>query len=158
MISSNKIIDVSSDVLSKPYEFKISAVLHVQSKASKLFIPFTNEGEPGITTVSDDCLNSIPNITPTISITPDQSISLILTSIALKELTLAHIINSEAKKIQFLVGILNTSVTPPTATLPGLLTLNNSVQQTLQTVVKQKILLQFKLENILDIVSITPLS
>ncbi|WP_242311973.1 hypothetical protein [Bacillus cereus group sp. BfR-BA-01331] len=100
---------------------------------------------------------NIPNITPTISITPGQSVSLILASIALEELALAHIINSEAEKIQFLLGTLSTSVTPPPVTLPDLLTLNSSVRQTLQTVVKQEMLLQFKLENILDLVSITPL-
>ncbi|MEW9139372.1 hypothetical protein ACQGSH_23130 [Bacillus wiedmannii] len=100
---------------------------------------------------------NIPNITPTISITAGQSISLILASIALEELALAHIINSEAEKIQFLLGTLDTGVTPPPTTLPDLLTLNNSVRQTLQTVVKQEMLLQFKLENVLDLVSVTPL-
>ncbi len=96
---------------------------------------------------------NIPNITPTIAITPGQSISLIVASIALEELALAHIINSEAEKIQFLLGTLSTGVTPPPTTLPDLLTLNNSVRQTLQTVVKQEMLLQFKLENVLDLVS-----
>ncbi|MBK5491854.1 hypothetical protein [Bacillus sp. TH13] len=100
---------------------------------------------------------NIPNITPTISITAGQSVSLILASIALEELALAHIINSEAEKIQFLLGTLNSSVTPPPVTVSGLLTLNNSVKQTLQAVIKQEMLLQFKLENVLDLVSITPL-
>ncbi|MFE6708969.1 hypothetical protein ACFVEL_29315 [Bacillus thuringiensis] len=100
---------------------------------------------------------NIPNITPSISITAGQSISLILASIALEELALAHVINSEAEKVQFLLGTLATSVTPPPTTLPDLLTLNNSVRQTLQTVVKQEMLLQFKLENVLDLVSVTPL-
>ena len=96
---------------------------------------------------------NIPNITPTIAVTPGQSISLIVASIALEELALAHIINSEAEKIQFLLGTLDTGVTPPPVTLPNLLTLNNSVRQTLQTVIKQEMLLQFKLENVLDFVS-----
>ncbi|MFB5561919.1 MULTISPECIES: hypothetical protein [Bacillus cereus group] len=96
---------------------------------------------------------NIPNITPTIAVTPGQSISLIVASIALEELALAHIINSEAEKIQFLLGTLNTGVTPPPVTLPSLLVLNNSVRQTLQTVIKQEMLLQFKLENVLDLVS-----
>ncbi|PGK30302.1 hypothetical protein CN907_27780 [Bacillus anthracis] len=100
---------------------------------------------------------NIPNITPTISITPGQSISLIVASIAMEELALAHIINSEAEKTQFILGTLNTGITPPPVTLSNLLTVNNSVKQTLQTVVKQEMLLQFKLENVLDLVSITPL-
>ncbi len=44
---------------------------------------------------------NIPNITPTIAVTPGQSISLIVASIALEELALAHIINSEAEKFNF---------------------------------------------------------
>ncbi|WP_459501296.1 hypothetical protein [Bacillus sp. C1] len=95
---------------------------------------------------------NIPNITPMISITAGQSVSLILASIALEELALAHIINSEAEKIQFILGTLDTGVTPPPATLSDLLTINNSVRQTLQAAIKQEMLLQFKLENVLDVI------
>ncbi|MDI6680120.1 hypothetical protein QMA02_30685 [Bacillus wiedmannii] len=95
---------------------------------------------------------NIPNITPTISITAGQSISLLLASIALEELALAHIINSEAEKIQFILGTLNNGITPPPVTLSNLLTINNSVQQTLQSAIKQEMLLQFKLENILTLI------
>lgn len=41
---------------------------------------------------------NIPNITPMFSITPGQSIYLIIASIAMEELTLVHTINSEAEK------------------------------------------------------------
>lgn len=99
---------------------------------------------------------NIPNITPTISITVGQTVPLLLASIALEELALAHVINSEAEKIQFILGTLNTSVTPPPITLSGLLTLNDSVQTTLQAAIKKEMLLQFKLENVLDLIS-TPL-
>ncbi|WP_272514441.1 hypothetical protein [Bacillus cereus] len=96
---------------------------------------------------------NIPNITPTISITAGQSISLLLASIALEELALAHIINSEAEKIQFVLGTLNSDITPPPVTLSSLLTVNHSVQQTLQSAIKQEMLLQFKLENILTLIN-----
>ncbi|MEW4132046.1 hypothetical protein [Bacillus thuringiensis] len=96
---------------------------------------------------------NIPNITPTISITTGQSISLLLASIALEELALAHIINSEAEKIQFVLGTLNSGITPPPVTLSSLLTVNHSVQQTLQSAIKQEMLLQFKLENILTLIN-----
>ncbi|MED0968610.1 hypothetical protein [Bacillus paramycoides] len=99
---------------------------------------------------------NIPNITPTISITAGQTATLLLASIALEELALAHVINSEAEKIQFILGTLVTGVTPPPITLSGLLAVNNSVQQTLQAAIKQEMLLQFKLENVLDLVSLTP--
>ncbi|MED0970835.1 hypothetical protein [Bacillus paramycoides] len=52
---------------------------------------------------------NIPNITPTITLSRDDAINLLLASIALEELGLSHIINSEAEKIQYTIG-----------TLPGL--------------------------------------
>ncbi|WP_179885225.1 hypothetical protein [Bacillus cereus] len=42
---------------------------------------------------------NIPNITPTVSLTREESVNLILSSIALQELGLAHIINAEGEKI-----------------------------------------------------------
>ncbi|WP_028562892.1 hypothetical protein [Paenibacillus pinihumi] len=97
---------------------------------------------------------SIPNITPTISITIGQTVSLLLASIALEELALAHIINAEAEKIQFVVGTLGPGLTPP-ATLSNLLAIDESVRRTLQEVVRKEILLQQKLDTVLSHVSVT---
>ncbi|WP_246316953.1 hypothetical protein [Paenibacillus agri] len=47
---------------------------------------------------------NIPNITPQITLTRDGVINLILSSIAMQELGLSHIINAEAEKIQFALG------------------------------------------------------
>lgn len=94
---------------------------------------------------------SIPNITPIISVTIEQSVSLLLASIALEELALAHILNAEAEKIQFVVGTLG--VTPGVVpTLSNILTINDSVRRTMQDVIKKEMLLQFKLENVLSII------
>ena len=98
---------------------------------------------------------NIPNITPAISITTGQTVPLLLASIALEELALAHIINSEAEKIQFFLGTLETNQTPPVITLSGILALNDSVQQTLTKAIKKEMLLQFKFENVLDLINIT---
>lgn len=95
---------------------------------------------------------TIPNITPIIGITPGQSIALMLSSIAFEELALAHIINSEAEKIQFVVGTL-PGITPPPVTISGLNEVNNLVNRTMQTVIKSEMLLQFKLENLVDLVT-----
>ncbi|MFC5702968.1 hypothetical protein ACFPVX_16895 [Cohnella faecalis] len=46
---------------------------------------------------------SIPNITPLISISKDQTISLLLSSIAMDELALSHLINAEAEEMQAFV-------------------------------------------------------
>lgn len=90
---------------------------------------------------------TIPNITPTISINREEAINLLLASIAFEELGLAHIINAEAEKIQFVIGTLNgVHVTP---TVADLVAIDNTVNNTLKTVIKKEMLLQFKLEEIL---------
>ncbi|HDX9579331.1 TPA: hypothetical protein ROX88_002906 [Bacillus pseudomycoides] len=102
---------------------------------------------------------NIPNITPTISVTTAKTIPLLLSSIALEELALAHIINAEAEKIQFVLGTLRSKhkFTPRRVTLSNLLAIDSSVQRTLRDVIKKEILLQFKFENVLDLIAITPL-
>jgi len=92
---------------------------------------------------------TIPNINPVISITAGETVTLLLASIAMEELGLAHIINAEAEKIQYVLGTLGPGLTPP-ATLSNILQINDSVRQSLQDVIKTEMLLQFKLENILN--------
>lgn len=101
----------------------------------------------------------IPNITPTISLTTAQTIPLLLASIAFEELALAHIINAEAEKLQFIVGTLDTTtiLSPSTVSVSNLLAADSNVQRTLRDVIKKEMLLQFKFENVLDLISITPL-
>jgi len=95
---------------------------------------------------------NIPNITPEINITREDVINLLLASIAFEELGLAHLINAEAEKIQAVLGTL-----PPPGdnitgtTLNDLLNINLSVRKTLQDIIKKEMLLQFKLENVLEI-------
>ncbi|WP_353957716.1 hypothetical protein, partial [Peribacillus sp. NJ11] len=101
---------------------------------------------------------NIPNITPTISITTAQTVPLLLSSIALEELALAHIINAEAEKLQFVLGTLPTGTTlsPAVVSLPNLLAVDASVQRTLRDVIKKEMLLEFKFENVLDLLTIPP--
>lgn len=56
----------------------------------------------------------IPNIDPTISISRDDAINLLLASIAFEELGLANVINAEAQKVQ---SILGRSIEKVTSTL-----------------------------------------
>jgi hypothetical protein len=96
---------------------------------------------------------NIPNITPIISVTLGQTIPLLLASIALEEIALAHIMNAEAEKIQFVLGTLSTQnvLIPSSITISNLLTINQSVSQTLKDVIKKEMLLQFKLESVLKL-------
>ena len=93
---------------------------------------------------------TIPTITPSISINRTQVINLLLASVALEELGLAHIINAEAEKLQAVLGTLpGLTVTTPSVSI--LLSVNREVRRSLQTVLKKQMLLEFKLEDILDI-------
>ena len=95
-------------------------------------------------------LPTIPRITPSISINRTQVINLLLASVALEELGLAHIINTEGEKLQAVLGTLpGLSITA--TSISGLLSVNREVRRTLQTIIKNQMLLQFKLEDILDI-------
>ncbi|MBC9783773.1 hypothetical protein H1S01_04505 [Heliobacterium chlorum] len=93
---------------------------------------------------------SIPTITPSISLNRGQVCNLLLASIAFEELGLAHIINAEGEKIQAVLGTLSNGVTVSGISISGLLSINRGVNKTLQNVIKTQMLLQFKLEDILD--------
>jgi hypothetical protein len=102
---------------------------------------------------------NIQNISPLISINTDQTVSLLLASIALEELALAHVINAEAEKLQFVLGTLKptkTRLSPAAVSASDLFTINASAERILQDVIKKEMLLQFKFENILDLISINP--
>jgi len=92
---------------------------------------------------------NIPNITPTIDITRDQAVNLLLSSIAMEELGLSHIINAEGEKIQYVLGTL-PGVTGPGATISDLLSVNESVRNTLREITKTEFGLQNKLETVLS--------
>ncbi|SYX82998.1 collagen-like protein [Paenibacillus alvei] len=91
---------------------------------------------------------NIPNITPNISVTRDQALNLLLSSIALEEIGLSHIINAEGEKIQFALGTL-PGVTSPPASISDLLLINESVRGTINDLTKKEFLLQTKLESVL---------
>lgn len=98
---------------------------------------------------------NIPNITPLISVTVGQTIPLLLSSIALEELALAHIVNAEAEKLQLVLGTLpgGTPLSPAVVSISDLLAVDASVQTTLRDVIKKEMLLEFKFENTLDLLT-----
>ena len=103
---------------------------------------------------------SFPNIPPVnacVNITTEDSANLLLASIAFEELGLAHIINAEAEKIQYVLGTLEdpqegcTPKCPPPKppTTDELLEINRAVNETLKNVIRKEMLLQLKLEDTL---------
>lgn len=93
---------------------------------------------------------TIPNITPSISLSRTDVVNLLLASVAFEELGLAHVINAEGEKVQAALGTLSVPGVRATS-LSALISLNREVNRTLQTALKTQMLLQFKLEDILNI-------
>ncbi|RVU63343.1 hypothetical protein BM74_15640, partial [Bacillus thuringiensis] len=92
---------------------------------------------------------NLPNITPNITLTREESINILLSSIAMQELGLAHIINAEGEKLQYALGTLTNHLASP-PTFEQLIQLNKSVQSTLKSVSENETLLKGKLDSILE--------
>lgn len=76
--------------------------------------------------------------------TLEGAISDIIESIALEEAALAHLINAEAEKVQLVAGMEN--ITPE-----QLVSFQQSVTNVLKTIIKKEMLLQFKLDSVLEL-------
>jgi len=92
---------------------------------------------------------NIPNITASITISRNEALNLLLSSIAFEELGLSHIINAEGEKIQYALGLIPGLRHP--ASIADLLRINDSVRKTLDSVTKKEIVLQSKLQDIIDL-------
>lgn len=90
---------------------------------------------------------SFPNISP--PITREDAINMILSSIALEELGLSHIINAEGEKIQFVLGTI-PGITGPAATIDDILEVNDSVRRTMNSIIQNQSLLNSKMQNALE--------
>ena len=88
---------------------------------------------------------NIPDIKPDIDISFEETIKLLLSSIAMEELSLAHIMNAEAEKIQEVTKCGGSNK------MNDLLCIDKSVDRVLRDVIKKEILLQFKFENVLEL-------
>lgn len=92
-------------------------------------------------------LPTFPSITP--AITREDAINQILTSIAMEELGLSHIINAEGEKIQYILGTL-PGITAPDVTVEDVLSTNGSVASTLESVAETQLLFKAKMKNALN--------
>lgn len=89
-------------------------------------------------------LPNIPDIDPKITLTREDAINLLLASIAMEEIGLSHIIEAESEKIQRVVNDGRLSIS-------DLLKINDSVERIIRNVIKNQMLLHFKLEDILKL-------
>lgn len=87
----------------------------------------------------------LPDFSPNINIDRDDAINLLLTSIAMEELSLAHIMNAEGEKLQKVIG-------DEDSTFDVLMEANRSVERMLRNVIKKEMLLQFKLEDVIKLI------
>jgi hypothetical protein len=88
---------------------------------------------------------TIPNIKPEIEISFEETVKLLLASIALEEISLSHIMNAEAEKIQEVMKCTGSNK------FNDLVSIDKSVERVLRAIIKKEILLEFKFENILDL-------
>ncbi|EJW18244.1 hypothetical protein M5X00_08750 [Paenibacillus alvei] len=85
---------------------------------------------------------NIPDIKPEIILKRNEVVNLLLTSIALEEIGLSHIINAEGEKIQAVIKKRELC-------LSEALKINDSVDRMLRNIVKNQMLLHFKLEDVI---------
>lgn len=93
---------------------------------------------------------TIPNISAEINIDRKDTISMLIASVAMEELALAHILNAEGEKLQYVLGTLE-GADPGEITICDILEVNKSIQKTLRDAIKTEMLLQFKLEDALEL-------
>lgn len=88
---------------------------------------------------------NIPNITPIIDIDREDTFNMLLASIALEEMGLAHIINAEGEKIQYLLDF----QIHKQASIAEIKEVNQGVERVLRETMKLQMLLQEKLESVM---------
>jgi len=91
-------------------------------------------------------LPEFPTITPPLS--REDAINQIISSIAMEELGLSHIINAEGEKLQYVLGTI-PGISGPSATIEDVLKVNESVRGVLQNATESQTLLRSKLQQAL---------
>jgi|GEM_PF-548769 len=87
---------------------------------------------------------------PTSSPKREESINQILSSIAMEELGLSHILNAEGEKIQYVLGTLEEGSLPEPATVDDVLKVNASVQNILKATAYNQMFLNDKMINAIN--------
>lgn len=93
---------------------------------------------------------NIPNLNPNINIDRNDAVNIILSSIGMEELSLAHLLNAEAEKVQFALGTLKTAQ-GVAAGMDQILETNRLAGKMVRDVIKNQMLLAMKMEDTVDL-------
>lgn len=96
---------------------------------------------------------NISNISTEIKINKDKSLNLLLAAIAFEQLGLSRIINAEVEKLQYILDIFENNHQQEILTVREIIQINTITRKIFRTVINNHILLQFKLEDVLDMVT-----
>lgn len=91
---------------------------------------------------------SQPTFPSNTDITREEAVNQLISSIALEELGLSHVINTQGEKLQYMLGTL-PGLTGPAATVEDLLNANESIQNLLQSASYNQLLLRSKMQQAL---------
>ena len=91
---------------------------------------------------------------PDPDLTREQALTMILSSIALEELALSHIMNAEGEKIQYILNQSDCCQDP--ADLAGILAVNKSVGDLLEMVLQNQLILKNKMDKVLEFLPVSP--
>jgi len=92
---------------------------------------------------------SLPEFpSPPQDLTRDQALNMILSSIAMEELALSHILNAESEKIQYILGHSDCSKCAPAT--DDILAVNKSVSDLLEVVMQNQLILKNKMDRVME--------
>lgn len=95
---------------------------------------------------------TLPNITPTISLNMDQTIAMLLSSIALEEMAMAHLVNAEAEKMQYVLGTLESRLKNAVApNFEQLLEVQCSIGKMMNQILNKDMQLNTRFQHVLDL-------
>ncbi|MFD2117857.1 collagen-like protein [Paenibacillus yanchengensis] len=97
---------------------------------------------------------NIPPITPSITLTRDEAVNLLIASVAMEELGLSHVLNAEGEKIQYVLGTLTDQPLSEPSSLEEVLAINDSVKDLIDTAGINQMMLDSKLKDIMRIPTI----
>jgi len=79
----------------------------------------------------------------------NDSLNMILASIAMEEMGLSHIINAESEKLQYVLGTLNSG-RDDEASVEEVLAVNKSIKCLLDSIMQNQVILKGKMESAID--------